>query len=116
MKKLFFTLLFLGLCISVNAQDQPKIGDKLEINEPYGQQYQYIKLPNLNILKKRGVVNNYKSIYGNKVVIEDIKTKKNGTTYVILKKEDGSKFFNFLSQIEASYKKSIDAGELSISK
>ncbi|MGK0323298.1 MAG: hypothetical protein ACJARX_000291 [Psychroserpens sp.] len=67
-------------------------------------------------MKKRGVVNNYKSIYGNKVVIEDIKTKKNGTTYVILKKEDGSKFFNFLSQIEASYKKSIDAGELSISK
>ena len=37
MKKLFFTLPFLGLCISMNAQDQPKIGDILEINEPYGQ-------------------------------------------------------------------------------
>jgi hypothetical protein len=116
MKKLFFTLLFLGLCISMNAQDQPKIGDILEINEPYGQQYQYVKLPKLNILKKRGVVNNYKSVYGNKVVVEDIKTKKNGTTYVTLKKEDGSKFFGFLSTVKASYENSIDSGELSISK
>ena len=76
MKKLFFALLFLELCSSMNAQYQPKIGDTLEINEPYGQQYQYVKLPKPNILKKRGVVDNYKSIYGNKIVIEDIKTKK----------------------------------------
>lgn len=116
MKKLFFTLVFLGLCISTHAQDQPKIGDILEINQPYGQQYQYVKLPKPNILKKRGVVDNYKSVYGNKVVVEDIKTKKNGTTYIILKKEDGSKFFGFLSTIKASYEKSIDAGELSISQ
>ena len=67
-------------------------------------------------MKKWGVVNNYKSVYGNKVVVEDIKTKKNGTTYVTLKKEDGSKFFGFLSTIKASYENSIDSGELSISK
>ena len=44
MKKLLFTLLFLGICFFSTAQDQPKVGDELKINEPYAQNFNYINL------------------------------------------------------------------------
>ncbi|MCK8479744.1 hypothetical protein [Psychroserpens algicola] len=116
MKKLFFILLFLGLCINTEAQDQPKVGDVLEINEPYAQKFNHVYFPKANILIKRGKVANYNSVYGNAVVVSEIKTKDDGTTYVILKKKDGSKFFGYLSEVKANYKASLEAGELSISK
>jgi hypothetical protein len=112
MKKLVFTLLFLGLCFSTNAQDLPKVGDELIINETAT--YIYVKFPKLNILTKRGKVANYKSVYGNTVVVDEVITKANGSTYVILKKKDGTKFFGYLSKVKAHYSKSIEAGEIAV--
>lgn len=116
MKNLVFTLLFSVLCYTVSAQDQPKIGDELIIEAPHNQTYNYIKFPKLNILIKRGKLGNYKSVYGNNVVIDEVITKGDGSTYVILKKKDGTKFFNYLTKVKANYFKSIDSGELSIAK
>ncbi|MEM5565146.1 hypothetical protein WNY78_08520 [Psychroserpens sp. AS72] len=116
MKKLIFTLFFLG-CFSISfSQDLPKVGDVLKINEPYAQTFNYVFFPKTNILKKRGKISGYKSVYGDTVVITEVNTNKNGDTYVVLKKKDNSKFFGYLTDVKANYAKSIDAGELSLAK
>ena len=63
---------------------------------------------------KRGKVGNYKSVYGETVVVDDVITKDDGSTYVILKKKDGSKFFGIKTSVKANYDKAIKAGELAI--
>lgn len=113
MKKIFFTLLFLGFCFVTSAQSEPKVGDELVINAQKGSSYNYIKFPKLNILNKRGKVANYKSVHGNTVVIEEIITDKKNNTYVILKKKDGSKFFGLNSTVKANYAKALESGEIS---
>ncbi|WP_460218615.1 hypothetical protein [Psychroserpens sp. MEBiC05023] len=116
MKTLFFTILFLGFSIISYGQNQPKVGDVLEINKPYAQTFNHIKFPKVNMLIKKGKVPNYNSVYGTKVVISNIKTKGDGTTYVILKKQDDSKFFGYLTEVKAHYTNAIESGELSVSK
>ena len=116
MKNIFFTLLFLGFTILTGAQNTPMVGDALVINAPNGQNYSYVKFPKPNILIKRGVVNRYKSVYNNAVVIEEVVTKDNGTIYVILKHKDGSNFFGYLTKVKANYTKAIEANELAVLK
>lgn len=114
MKKLFLALLFLGLCFTSHAQSEPKVGDELIIKAPKASTYNYIKFPKPNILIKRGKVTSYKSVYENSVVIDDVITKDDGSTYVILKKKDGSKFLGLKTMVKANYTKAIAAGELSV--
>ncbi|EDP70156.1 hypothetical protein FBALC1_11502 [Flavobacteriales bacterium ALC-1] len=113
MKNIFYVLLLLGFSMTISAQDQPKVGDELVIEKTSAQRYTYIKFPKLNILSKRGKVANYKSVYKNSVVIDEIVTKENEPTYVILKKKDGTKFFGYLAKVKANYAEAIHAGELS---
>ncbi|WP_296384859.1 hypothetical protein [Winogradskyella sp.] len=112
MKKLFITLLFLGFYFTLSAQSVATVGDELVINEMHT--YTYIKFPKPNILIKRGKVANYKSVYGNTVVIDEVITKDNGSTYVILKKKDGSKFFGYLAKVKVNYDKAIEAKEITV--
>ncbi|MEO1030462.1 hypothetical protein [Winogradskyella sp.] len=114
MKKLFFTLLFLGFCFIALGQNEPKVGDVLIIERPSSHVYNYVKFPKLNTLTKRGKVANYKSVKGNIVVIDEIIEGKDGSTDVVLKKKDGTKFFGYLTTVKANYAKSIKAGEISI--
>ena len=108
MKNTFFTLLFFGFTILIGAQSTPDVGDSLVINATNTQDYNYVKFPKPNILIKRGVVNRYKSVSGDTVVIE----KENGTINVILKKKDGTKFFGYLTTVKANYTKAIESKEL----
>ncbi|WP_045473746.1 hypothetical protein [Winogradskyella sp. PG-2] len=85
MKKSFFTLLFLGFYFLSFSQSEPKVGDQLVINK--SSTYNYVKFPKLNILTKRGKVANYKSVYGNLVVVDEVITTTDGSTYMILKKK-----------------------------
>nr|WP_321234123.1 hypothetical protein [uncultured Psychroserpens sp.] len=114
MKKRLLIALFIAICTISYSQEQPKVGDVLEINKPYAQTFNHINFPKANILIKRGKVANYNSIYGNQVVISEIKTKNDGTTYVVLKKNDGTKFFGYLNEVKANYNKSLQSGELTI--
>jgi hypothetical protein len=116
MKKLLFTLLFSGICFLSNANNQPKVGDELVINEPIAQTYNYIKFPKPNILIKRGTVTGYKSVSKNLVVIKEVMTKDNGDHFVVLEKKDGTKFFGFLSHVKANYTKALKAQEIEIIK
>ena len=110
MKNVILAVLFLGF-LSVTAQNQPKVGDELVVNESHA--YTFVKFPKPNILIKRGKVANYKSVHGDTVVIDEVITRKDGSTDVILKKKDGSKFFGLKEKVKANYAKAIDAGELS---
>ena len=113
MKSIVYILLVLGFSTTLSAQDQPKVGDELVIEKTNTQSYKYLKFPKLHTLTKRGKVANYKSVYGNNVIIDEVITKADGSTYVVLKKKDGTKFFGYLTKVKANYSKSIDAGELS---
>ena len=114
MKKLFFTLLFLGFYFVTFGQNEPKVGDVLVIESPSSHVYNYVKFPKLNTLIKRGKVGNYKSVKGNVVIVDEVIEGKDGSTYVVLKKKDGSKFFGYLTKVKANYDKSINAGEISV--
>ena len=114
MKKLFFTLLFLGFYFITFAQSEPKVGDVLIIESPSSHVYNHVKFPKLNTLIKRGKVGNYKSVKGNVVVVDEIIEGKDGSTHVVLKKKDGSKFFGYLTSVKANYDKSIKSGEISV--
>ncbi|WP_223550466.1 hypothetical protein [Aestuariivivens sp. NBU2969] len=115
MNRLILTIIFLA-SLTINAQDKPKVGDKLTINAPIGQSYNHIAFPKKNFIAKRGKVANYKSLYGNAVVIKELITNKKGDTYVILEKQDGKKFFGFLTKVKANYKAAVESGELSTIK
>lgn len=114
-------LLFLAFGVSfasnnpISNQNMPQVGDVLVIN-PAGSKYNHISFPKLNIIAKRGNVANYKSVHGNHVVVKEVITKANGNTYVVLEKQDNTKFFGFLNEVKANYEKSLNSGEISVVK
>jgi hypothetical protein len=121
MKKLCLLLFFaFGVSFANNNnfpnQNEPKVGDVLVINSTSNSKYNHIDFPQLNTIAKRGNVANYKSVHGKRVVIKDVITKENGNTKIVIENEDKTKFFGFLSQVEADYNKSLNSGEISIAK
>ena len=113
MKKLIIAAFLFGFYFISSAQTAPKVGDILKINEPYAQTFNHVFFPKTNFLKKRGIISRYKSVYDAMVVVSEVQ-EKNGDTYVTLSKKDGTKFFNYLTEVKANYKNSIDSGELSL--
>ncbi|MCO6161595.1 hypothetical protein [Flavobacterium sp. NRK F7] len=76
--------------------------------------YQHVYFPKTNFIKKRGGFENYEALVGKKVVVVNkIKEKKEGWI-VLLKLEDGGKFFGVYPTIEAHLEKAIEKGELEI--
>lgn len=120
MKKITFLLFFaFGVSFATNEvlpnQNNPQVGDVLIIN-PSGSDYKHIAFPKLNFIAKRGKIANYKSVHGNQVVVKEVINAANGNTYVILEKQDNTRFFGYLSEVKANYEKSLKAGEISIAK
>lgn len=120
MKKFCFLFLFVvGFTFANNSkvldlkQSDPKIGDVLVINSPSSSTYKHIDFPKLNIISKRGGIGHYKSVLGNHVVVKEVITNENGTTSIVVERQDKTKFFGFLKQVEANYTKSIATGEIS---
>ncbi|WP_178984876.1 hypothetical protein [Winogradskyella helgolandensis] len=116
MKKLLFTLLCFTFFLSASAHNEPKVGDILTVKTPSAEGFNHIDFPKANTLIKRGVVTGYKSVDNKTVVIDKVDTKDNGSTTVIIKKKDGSKFFGLLNKVKADYAKAIETGELVIIK
>ncbi|WP_115462938.1 hypothetical protein [Winogradskyella aurantiaca] len=112
MKNVILTLIIFIFSINVSSGQNPTVGQELIINNPNSTQYRYIDFPKLNTLVKRGKLANYKSVYGNEVIIDEVVTEDSGDVYVILKKKDGSKFFGYLTSVKANYSKALDSEEL----
>jgi len=115
MKKFIVTVSFICVCFLSYANHTPKVGDVLIVKAPSSQFYNHIAFPQLNILVKRGKIASYTPVIGNEVVVEEVFTKKN-KTYVVLKKNDGTKFFGLYSDVKANYQKAMDSGELELLK
>ena len=121
MKKFYLLLLLMsGVAFANNTQpleslqNEPKIGDILVINATSNTKYYHIDFPQLNIIVKKGNVANYKSVHGKRVVIKEVINDENGNTKVLIENEDNTKFFGFVTQVQAHYTKAITSGEISI--
>ncbi|MBU2940855.1 hypothetical protein KO494_15000 [Lacinutrix sp. C3R15] len=112
MKKIVVMVLFICVSLLSYGQSQPKVGDKLMVKAPSAQFYNHISFPQLNILVKRGKTSSYKPVIGSQVVVADVVSDDNNENYVVLKKEDGTKFFGLYATVKANYKKALQAGEL----
>jgi hypothetical protein len=118
MKNLLFLLIFVcGVSFArtsptpvVNNND-PKVGDVLKITTPKHVAFNHIEFPKLNFIVKRGGLPNYKSVYGELVIVKKV-TNEDGSIHVLLERKDGKKFFGFLKQVSANYTESIEAGEI----
>jgi len=98
---------------SVDLQDV-KVGDVLEIGRPDTPQFKHIDFPRANFIIKKGGIANYKRVVGRKVVVTDLKQRKDGTVVVKIKKTDGKRFFNSHPVVKADLKNALDSGELSV--
>ena len=117
MKKAVLLTLGLLLFINMNAQDtsdQISIGDIMVINEPSGADFNHIHFPRKNFIIKRGGIADMKSVYGNYVMVTDIKVKKDGSTEVTLQRKNGRKFFRSFPTVKANLEKALADGELAI--
>lgn len=115
MKKIILTVSFICVCFLSYANHTPKVGDVLIVKAPSSQFYNHIAFPQLNMLVKRGKTASYAPVIGNEVVVEEVFAKKD-KTYVVLKKNDGTKFFGLYSNVKANYQNAIDSGELELMK
>ncbi|WP_282179604.1 hypothetical protein [Maribacter stanieri] len=102
----------------INAQDTATtptsvdVGDVFEIGKPETNKYKHIDFPRENFIIKRGGIANYRQAHGEKVVVTAVKEKKDGTTQIKIKRNDGGRFFNSHTVVTADFKEAIDSGEL----
>ncbi|NNC49341.1 MAG: hypothetical protein HKO01_02265 [Flaviramulus sp.] len=118
MKKIIYLLFFIyGVSFASSnsytdaSNTDPEIGDVLKIKNPKTVSFKHIDFPRLNFIVKRGGISNYKSVYGELVVVKKV-NDNNGEVHVVLERKDGKKFFGFLKQVTANYNQSIDSGEI----
>ena len=113
---LFFTLFCFTFCTVVKAQekyeDLVKVGDELIIGNPSKANYQFIDIPRKNFIIKRGGIANMRSLLNNKVIVSKMTFDKESNPIVVLKKSNGTKFFNALRIVKADLNGAISQGEL----
>lgn len=119
MKKYLVVFVFMLSALGLFAQSQKtmvdvKVGDVFEIGKLENNSYKYIQLPRLNIIKKRGGTTHDLNLEGSVVVVTGIKTKKDGTTIVKIKRQDGTRFFRTHKIITANIDKALESGELQV--
>lgn len=117
MRKSFLFIAFLAAIPTLFAQEKPSklnIGDIVTLGSPLGSDYQHLDFPRKNIIIKRGAIANSNILIGKKLVVERIKTNKNGNTEAVLRRKDGLKFFRFYPSVTANVEKAIAGGEINI--
>ncbi|TDN83080.1 hypothetical protein DET49_12250 [Salegentibacter sp. 24] len=115
MKNILIIPIMLIFTFQMEAQSQTqsvKVGDVLVINQPENQSFESLKLPRANFIIKKGGIANYKSLIGNRVKVTEIQTNAAGGVEVVLKREDGRKFFRTHTVISAKIDEALENGEL----
>tara|TARA_R110000868_G_scaffold170220_1_gene405426 strand:- start:231 stop:602 length:372 start_codon:yes stop_codon:yes gene_type:complete len=116
LKTILISLFVLSSGIS-NAQNENhsiKIGDILIISQPLSDTYKHIDFPRKNIIIKRGAIADFHKLKGMKVIVEEVKTSKDGSILIRLTRKDGKKFFNFWPAVTANYNDALSSGEIKI--
>ena len=118
MKKL--SILTITLLFGFQTQAQTpvqkfvEVGTILTITQPSAQKFKHIHFPKENFIIKRGGIANYKSVYGNRVLVTAIEKKSDGSQEVVLQRVDGRKFFNSHASVKADIDKALKTGELKL--
>ena len=116
MKKSLVFIIFAMLCISFQAYGQSQevqVGDILTIEEPSGNEYQYIHFPKRNLIIKRGGIPDMDMVKNLQVEVVDVTYSSGNKTVVTLKRVDGGRFFKSLFSVKADFTGALNAGELS---
>ena len=108
----FFTL-FSIYTFSQEDTSNIKVGDVFVIGEVANNNYQHIHFPRANrIIKKGGIVANYKNIKGKKVEVTSIKNGKDGRLLATIKLASNKYFFNSHKFVTVEIKEAINKKEL----
>ncbi|MDT0647128.1 hypothetical protein RM545_10555 [Zunongwangia sp. F260] len=114
---LIFTLfLFFGFQMQSQEMNQENIevGTILKINEAEAYGFKHIHFPRPNFIIKSGGIANYSSVEGDRVKITAVKTKKDGTRQVEIKRVDGRKFFRNFTTVKADIDEALASGEMTL--
>ncbi|WP_405398274.1 hypothetical protein [Maribacter sp. Asnod2-G09] len=109
---LLFSVSLLNAQSNDTSQTEVNVGDVFEIGKPETNKYKHIDFPRENFIIKRGGIANYRRAHGEEVVVTAVKEKKDGTTEIKIKRNDGGRFFNSHTVVTADYKEAINSGEL----
>ncbi|MFD0799172.1 hypothetical protein ACFQZJ_16980 [Maribacter chungangensis] len=93
-------------------QQEVQVGDIYEIGKSETGTYQYISFPRANFIIKKGGVANYNHAKGKSVVVTSVEEKKDGTTLITIKRQDGGRFFGSHTFVSVSFNEAITSGEL----
>ncbi|MBP2830883.1 hypothetical protein J8281_01685 [Aquimarina sp. U1-2] len=121
MKKILFFAVLSFLTFEIQSTTVPlqntiEVGDVITLGQPSTQGYQFIKFPKANFIIKKGGIPNYKALAGSNVTVTKIEKNEDGSTVVILQKENGTKFFNAITLVKADYDKALEHKEIILSK
>jgi len=111
---LLFSVSLLNAQDNTSVQTNVNVGDVFEIGKPESHKYKHIDFPRENFIIKRGGIANYRRVHGEKVVVTAVKEKKDGTTQIKIKRNDGGRFFGSHTVVTADYKNAIVSGELQV--
>ncbi|GAA4278102.1 hypothetical protein [Aquimarina mytili] len=113
-------LIFITLLSFFSAQGQENIkdivvGDILTVGAPSAMHYKHIYFPKTNFIIKKGGIPNYKALIGNRVIVTGV-DKKDGYTKISFKKDDGRKFFNSITIVNANLEEALKEKEILLAK
>ncbi|TDS17111.1 hypothetical protein DFQ03_1604 [Maribacter caenipelagi] len=109
---LLFSASMLHAQDNTNTPSNVNVGDVFEIGKPETNKFKHIDFPRENFIIKRGGIANYRRAHGEEVVVTAVKEKKDGTTEIKIKRNDGGRFFNSHTVVTADFKEAINSGEL----
>ncbi|WP_276391059.1 hypothetical protein [Eudoraea chungangensis] len=95
-----------------NSHTNVEVGEVFTLGKGVSPEYRYINFPRANFILKRGAIANYKQLRGEKVVVHEINYHQENRVEVVLKREDGFRFFRFYPTVKANFHKAIESGEL----
>ena len=98
--------------IKTDHEQIVQVGDTMQLKEPISGEYTYVKLPRLNFIIKKGGIPDIKQLYGEEVLIAEIKSTKNDATKIKIKRKDGKKFFNVLPSVTVLLEDALGADEI----
>ena len=109
---LMFGTLNIHAQIKTDNEQTVQVGDIMELNKPQSDNYNYVKFPKPNFIIKKGGIPNFKELYGEEVLVTEIKSTKNDVTKIKIKRKSGKKFFNVFPSVTVILPDALDAGEI----
>ena len=108
----FMIFLFLVGTAGLSAQiSEVQEGQVLELILPDDGDFNHLVVPRKNFIIKRGGVPDMKTLDGNRVVVTSVKETSRGTR-IVLKREDGRKFFRSFPTLTAHWPEALESKEL----